>query len=394
MNPNQNLNKGVTQSDNFVGSRAYTFVDSYIYMKNKNYNALYEKNKEILLIENDAIKFSSPKLLYNAFFEQMRILDSVVARMRDFSFRIKDDVLANINLIMPDDDMILDFEDAIDKIALIPRFKYVKYHIKPIKYTDMAVFFNMFKNEIKEFCEMKDTTSNINKPLLHGKATQYLTTVAVKYTNYNDSMIEMEEIKIMTINKLVDILTFFQRKAQLKQTITEDFKTYQFYLKQYKVLYNMTILLKPTVENDEIIISLGGARYKLTFNDYLVLYKHFSAMTKYLLDIVNYYNSKFFNKLYAIQSNIEVYRSIMRDVIEYSQNVDVDTVTESTNSFNDIYGLINGNDAAADFLMDDVNDYEQFLDDENENPDNDNIEKDSMLSSDDIKYAKQEEEYI
>ena len=26
-------------------SRAYTFIDSYIYMRNNKYNALYEKNK-------------------------------------------------------------------------------------------------------------------------------------------------------------------------------------------------------------------------------------------------------------------------------------------------------------------------------------------------------------
>lgn len=380
MASNQNLSKGMTQSDNFVGSRAYTFVDSYIYMKNKNYNALYEKNKEILMLENDAIKYGSPKILYNAFFEQMRILDSVVARMKDFSLRIKGDVISNINLIMPDNDLILEFEESIDKVALLPKFKYVKYNIKSTKYADMAMFFNMFRNEIKEFCEIKDESAAISKSLLHGIATKFLTNVAMKYTNYNDSVLELEEIKIVTLQKLINILNFFQKKSQIKQTISEDFKTYDYYLRQYKVLYEITILLEPIIEGNDIIIEVQGKKYKLTFNDYLVLYKHFSAIAKYLLDIVNYYNSKFFNKLYAIQSNIEVYRNIMRDVVNYAKNEEIDIISETTNSFNDMYDMINGNDAAAEFLMDDVNDYEDTIDDENEQPDN--IESDTIISND------------
>lgn len=379
MASNQNLSKGMTQSDNFVGSRAYTFVDSYIYMKNKNYNALYEKNKEILMLENDAIKYGSPKILYNAFFEQMRILDSVVARMRDFSIRIKGDVISNINLIMPDNDLILEFEESIDKIALLPKFKYVKYNIRSTKYADMAMFFNMFRNEIKEFCEIKDQSAAVSKPLLHGIATKFLTNVAMKYTNYNDSVLELEEIKIVTLQKLINILNFFQKKSQIKQIISEDFKTYDYYLRQYKVLYNITVLLEPVIEGNDIIIEVQGKKYKLTFNDYLVLYKHFSAIAKYLLDIVNYYNSKFFNKLYAIQSNIEVYRNIMRDVVNYAKNEDIDIISETTNSFNDLYGLINGNTAAAEFLMDDVNDYADVIDDEDEQPDN--IEPDNVISN-------------
>ena len=367
MSSNMNLTKGSTSTNNFVGSRAHTFIDSYIYMKNRNYNALYEKNKEILLLENDAIKYNSPKILYNAFFEQMKILYTVVYRMRDFSTRIKNDVMQNINLIMPNNTTILEFQYAIDKISLLPKFKYVKYNITPTKYANMTLFFNIFKNEIKEFCEVKDETANLSKPIIHSIATDFLINVTAEYTSFNDTMLEMEEIRIITIQKLINILNFFQRKSEIKHTISEDFKTYDYYLKQYKVLYDMTLLLKPTIEENNIIIDLGGKKYKLSFNDYLVLYKHFSAITKYLLDIVNYYNSKFFNKLYAIQSNIEVYRSIMVDVINYSKNEDVDTITETTNSFNDIYGMINGNDAAAEFLMDDVNDYEEMVDDENEN---------------------------
>lgn len=382
MNPNQNLNKGVTQTSNFVGSRAYTFIDSYIYMKNRSYNALYEKNKEILLMENEAIRYNSPKILYNAFFEQMRILDSVAMRMREFSFKIKDDVVNNINLIMPDNELIKDYDAALNKVTLIPKFKYVKYNISAIKYIDMVIFFNMFKNEIKEFCEIKDGNSNISKLLLHGRATKFLTNVIEGYTNFNDTLLEMEEIKIANLPRLINILTFFQRKNQLKEIINEDFKIYQFYLKQYRILYNMTLLLEPVIVGNDIQINLGGAKYKVTFNDYLVIYKHFSAMSKYLLDVLNQYNSKFFNKLYAIQSNIEVYRSIMNDVISYAKNDNIDTITETTNSFNDLYGMINGSDAASELLMDDVNDYEQVLDDENEQPDE--IVVDSINSENEV----------
>ena len=45
----------------------------------------------------------------------MRILDSVVVRMRESSLRIKDDVLNTINLIMPSTSDIQRFEDALDK---------------------------------------------------------------------------------------------------------------------------------------------------------------------------------------------------------------------------------------------------------------------------------------
>lgn len=375
MIPNQKLHGGAITSPNFAGSRAYTFVDSYIYMKNRNYNALYEKNKEILLMENEAIKTNSIKILYDAFFEQMRILDTVVARMREFALKIKDDVISNVNIIMPDTETMLNFEQAISKIALLPKFKYVKYNIKPTEYADMSIFFNFFKNEIKEYCEIKDETSSISRPLLHSKATKFLTKLAIKYTNYSDSLLELEEIKIMTIQGLTNISNYFQKKYELKQMIVDDFKTYDYYLKQYKVLYNMTMLLKPDIFGNDAELNINGAKYRLSFNDYLVLYKHFSAMTKYLLDIVNYYNSKFFNKIYGIQSNIEVYRSIMIDVIDYSKNKDVESFNEATNSFNDLYGIINGNDAATELLMDDVNDYEQVLDDEND------IKNDEIITS-------------
>lgn len=371
MPSNQNLNKGSTENKTFVGSRAYTFIDSYIYMKNKSYNALYEKNKDILLMENEAIKTNSPKILYNAFFEQMRILDSVVARIRDFLLIIKNDVMNNINLIMPDEDLIAEYDAALDKVTLLPRFKYVKYNIVNTKYMNMTVFFNLFKNEIEEFCKIKDATSNFNHPLLHSKATNFLIDNKTEYLDQDESILEMEEIKIVTLSKLTAILRFFQKKSVIKQLVKQDFKMFHFYLRQYKALYDMTLSLKPTIVGNDIQIDLSGTKYKLSFNDYLVLYKHFSMMSKYMLDIVNEYNTRFFNKIYALQSNIEVYRSIMIDVIDYANNKDVDTVNETTNSFNDIYGLVNGNDAAEELLMDDASDDEE-----------DKIQADEIIYSD------------
>lgn len=371
MPSNQNLNKGSTENKTFVGSRAYTFIDSYIYMKNKSYNALYEKNKDILLMENEAIKTNSPKILYNAFFEQMRILDSVVARIRDFLLIIKNDVMNNINLIMPDEDLIAEYDAALDKVTLLPRFKYVKYNIVNTKYMNMTVFFNLFKNEIEEFCKIKDATSNFNHPLLHSKATNFLIDNKTEYLDQDESILEMEEIKIVTLSKLTAILRFFQKKSVIKQLVKQDFKMFHFYLRQYKALYDMTLSLKPTIVGNDIQIDLSGTKYKLSFNDYLVLYKHFSMMSKYMLDIVNEYNTRFFNKIYALQSNIEVYRSIMIDVIDYANNKDVDTVNETTNSFNDIYGLVNGNDATEELLMDDASDDEE-----------DKIQADEIIYSD------------
>ena len=356
--PNKDLNKGVTNNDNFIGSRAYTFLDSYVYMKNRSYNALYEKNKEILKIENDAIQTNSPKILYNAFIEQMRILDSVIVRIRDFTVRIRDDVEQSIDKLMPSTIELDNFQNSLDKITLMPRFKYVKYKITPIKYTNVIQFYNLYKNEIKEFCEIKDSISNLEKPLLHGRATEYLINTAMTYTNYSDSLLEMEEIKIMSKEKLIKILSFFQKKGELKMIIGQDFKTFQFYLKQYHILSKMTECIKPTITPDnQICINVDGSKYILSFNDYLVLYKHFSAMTKYMLDIINYYNSKFFNKIYAIQSNIELYRSIMRDVVDYANNKDAEIINESV--YNDLYGMINGNTQADELLIDDTSDSEE-----------------------------------
>ena len=47
-------------------SRAYTFLDSYIYMRNGKYNALYQKNKEILSMEKEAIEKENAEALYAA----------------------------------------------------------------------------------------------------------------------------------------------------------------------------------------------------------------------------------------------------------------------------------------------------------------------------------------
>ena len=64
MLPNISIKPNVSSSNSIIGSRAYTFLDSYVYMKNQRYNAFYEKQKEILAIENDAISIKSANSLY------------------------------------------------------------------------------------------------------------------------------------------------------------------------------------------------------------------------------------------------------------------------------------------------------------------------------------------
>ena len=113
MLPNVSVKPNVSTTNSIIGSRAYTFLDSYVYMKNQRYNALYEKNKEVLAIENNAISIKSANVLYNAFMEEARILDSIIIRIRNFSLRIKSDVLENINILMPSTNAINEFLDVI-----------------------------------------------------------------------------------------------------------------------------------------------------------------------------------------------------------------------------------------------------------------------------------------
>lgn len=350
-------------ADSISGSRAYTFIDSYLYMRNSRYNALYEKNKEILSIENLAVKNKSPEYLYDAFVEQVRILDSVVARIRNFTFRIKEDVLQNIRQILPSSSKISEFEDAISKATNIPAFKYIRYNIQPIEYSSMSTFYSMFNQELSQLTRTGEHL-NRTEPVRNSRATNYLLNVE-GYNSYKDGLLTMEEIKVMTSSRLISILNFYKRKSRLISTVTKDFKVFQFYLREYRTLDNILDKMKPTVTKNGII--LDGEL--ISFNDYFVIYKHFSSMMKYLLDVVSYYDSRFFNKIYALQSNIEAYNSIMDYVISYAKSQKDGTEPPSKEALTEAcwdgfmnsdvinaHNLINGNSQAQMLLWDDTSD--------------------------------------
>lgn len=296
---------------NGIVSRSSTFIDSYIYMRNTRYNAMYEKNKEILAIENDAIKSRNAKYLYNAFLEQYRILDTVVTRIRNFTFTVKQDVLNNIEEIFPSSDTIDEYKAAVDRATNIPAFKYIQYNIKPIKYKSMQSFAGMFNLELNE---LLDPLRNRNDILANSAATDYLQDILTNYNNYEDGLLKLEEMKVMTSGKLMSVYNFFIKRFRIKHIINSDFKTFQFYLRQYNTFDSMVDKLNPETLNNGMVKVNGKI---ISFNDYVVVYKHFSSMMKYILNIVSYYDSQFFNKIYAIQSNISTYKSIMNYVIDY-----------------------------------------------------------------------------
>ena len=331
MLPNVSIKPNISTSQSIIGSRAYTFLDSYVYMKNQRYNAFYEKNKQILAIENNAISIKSANVLYNAFMEEARMLDSIVIRIRNFALRIKPDVIENINILVPDYETISLFDNAISTNQDIPRMKYIHYDIKPIVYENMASFINLYRMEINTFTSIKTQTANKGNPFIKDKAAKYLINTAMQHANSATELLEMESIKIMNLSKLKSISEFFKHKNKFISTITRDFKTFQFYLRQYSGLREITSLMKPTeMSNGNVLVN--GSSKPITFNDYFVLYKHFNSMIRYMINIISYHEQQFFNKIYALQSNIENYISIMNDVIEFNENNkpnENDSLTES-----------------------------------------------------------------
>ena len=327
MLPNVSVKPNKTTSNSIIGSRAYTFLDSYVYMKNQRYNALYEKNKEVLAIENNAISIKSANVLYNAFMEEARILDSIIIRIRNFSLRIKSDVIENINILIPSTNAINEFDNIISTVPHIPKFKYIHYDIKPIQYENMASFINLYRAEIASFTAMNTQTALKDNPFFRDKATQYLITTAIEHANVYKELLEMEKIKVMNEGKLKAISKFFKRKNQYISTITRDFKTFQFYLRQYSGLREITSLMKPTeLRNGDVLIA--GSSKAITFNDYFVLYKHFSSMIRYMINIISYHEQQFFNKIYGLQSNIESYSLILNEVLDYGKEYEEKKTTE------------------------------------------------------------------
>lgn len=351
-----------------ITNRSQTFMDSYIYARNSRYNATYEKNKEILVSEHNAIGDKSAEQLYDAFLEQYRILNTLVVKIRNFAFTIRQDVLSNIRQILPSTAQVQEFENAIDDYGFeIGKFKYIKYEINSIEYIGMNAFCNLFNNELDQLLAKRHGEQS-DSVVANQRATKYLINTANTFDGYNDGLLAMEKISLMTKSGLIRVANFYNRRSQIINSIQKDFKTFQFYLRGYGNFYKLTEKLKPT--------SLANGNVKvndkeITFMDYFVIYKHFSSLIKDLVNIVNFYENQFYNKLYAIQSNIEVYNAVLDYVITYARSKKRNSVGPSKEALTeawwdgymnsdtiDAHNLINGNSQAQELLWDDTSDNE------------------------------------
>ena len=247
-------------------------------------------------------------------------------------FKYTDFFIENINILVPSMNAINDFDNVISTTPNIPRYKYIHYKISPIEYENMASFINLYKAEINGFTAINTQSVNKDNPFIRDKATQYLIQTAREKSNVNKEMLEMEEIKILNQGRLKNISNFFRHKSQFISTINKDFKTFQFYLRQYSGLREITSLMKPTeLRNGDVLLS--GSNRSISFNDYFVLYKHFHAMIKYMISIISYHEQQFFNKIYGLQSNIESYANIVNEVLDYAEKIDREK--EDTDSLNE-----------------------------------------------------------
>lgn len=356
-NDKMNPIKPIINSD-LSQSRAYTFIDSYIYMRNNKYNALYEKNKNILKIEAEAIREQSAAMLYNAFIEQTRILDSTIARIRSFALNIRNDVMNSVRSELPDLQELNKFNEYLKDNS--PAVKYIIYKIEPIEYNDMRVFFAKARKELMNLIDINTETSNVERPLVHSEASDFLTK-AMSYANYNHGLLTSENIVIMKLTNLVNLTKSFVKGDLMVNKIQKYFAMFDMYLKSYVMLQDLVDMLKPTQINDRII--LKEVRQKsISFNDYLVIYKHFVNMVKYMLDIISFYDSKFFNKIYAIQSNIEMYNSLLISVANSINENATDGILNS--DVIDAHKLINGTYQAQLMLYDSANEPKEYLPDD------------------------------
>ena len=359
--PNLKLTPNNVSTSSDIMGKSSTFLDSYIYAKNSRYNALYEKNKEILQIENYGITMKKAEYLYDAFMEHVRVLDTVVTRMRNFSFKIKSDVISNLYSIIPDNDDLIKFEDAISSTPDIPNFKYIHYDIQSINYANMTILESMFTQELKGLSTSSEKVAGGSDSMQINRSTKFLTDIMKNYKTTYDGLLDMEELKVMTSSRRNTILNFYKRKGKIISSVNKDFKTYHFFLRQFSSISKMSEKLEPQTLDDGKVLVNGS---KILFTDYVVIYKHFSTMMKYILDIVSLYDNLFYNKIYALQSNIEVYNSIIKYSIEfYNAKKSGDQLNESTlieawwdgylNSGDiDAHNMINGNSAAQELLWD------------------------------------------
>lgn len=367
-----NLIKLSADKESLISSRAYTFMDQYMYARNSRHNVIYDKNKTILEKEHNAIVNKSAFMLYDSFAEQIGVLDTIMVRIRNFTFTIKTDLISNIKQIMPSASQLNDYKNNVHKLNSDFKFKYLKYNISKIKYIDIYGFMNLFKIEINDFLD--NNGKNVNEPIKFDKATKYIKDIEASLNPINNLM-DMEEIKIMHIGELTKVTSFFDRKEEIFNIINIDFKSYQLFLRGYRLLQKILDYLRPVELNDGNIALSEAGNKPISFNDYIVIYKHFSAMAKYLIDILNLYDNTFFNKIYAIQSNIEMYANIVRyvnDTVEFDNaknNIDLNSQNEEGYGEFDIPSLINGNSQGKQFLLDDTSDNDDIDKLEDELPD-------------------------
>ena len=353
-NDKMNPIKPIINSD-LSQSRAYTFIDSYIYMRNNKYNALYEKNKNILKIEAEAIREQSASMLYNAFIEQTRILDSTIARIRSFALNIRNDVINSIRAELPDLKELDKFNEYLKDNS--PAIMYTIYKIEPIEYNDMRVFFAKARKELINLIDINTETSNVERPLIHSEASDFLIK-AMSYADYNHGLLTSENIVVMKLSNLVNLTKGFVKGEFMLNKIQKYFTMFDMYLKSYVMLQDLVDMLKPTQIGDRII--LKDVRQKsISFTDYLVIYKHFVNMVKYMLDIISFYDSKFFNKIYAIQSNIEMYNSLLVSIANAINENATDGILNS--DVIDAHKLINGTYQAQLMLYDSANEPKEYL---------------------------------
>lgn len=315
--------KPINRTNSIAGSRSYTFLNSYIYRKNQRYNALYERNKDVLRMENDAIQSKSANLLFDAYKQQVETLDSLVIRIRNYSMLIKPDVMRNIQLLFPTKKETEKFDYAIATYSRFPKMRIIHYDVKPLTYPNMATFMNLYKREIDKYVQVDMESQTTSVPKIYDYTANFLIKESQKQKKSTMELLEMEDIRIIRAHNLPNISVFFKRLNRIQSSINVSFKAFQFYLRQYKKLNEFVQLMKPRqLLNGNVII--GDAKKAISFNDYFILYKHFTSMIKYMIDIVAYNEAQFFNKIYALQANIESYKSVMDKVNDGIDDDEVD----------------------------------------------------------------------
>ena len=193
----QSINPSISTSSDIRDSRAYTFMDSYIYMRNRSYNALYDVNKKILTIEREGIEKESVNILYYAAISQTQALATVIARVRDFSIVIREDVVSNIMQLIPSDSTIKEFDEAVRCVGW-EKEKFLHYTVKPIDYPNVATFYNYFKDELESFTNINN---KLNNTLYRGNRSN---NCKYTYIPMDDNGINIKELNLYELRKNIN----------------------------------------------------------------------------------------------------------------------------------------------------------------------------------------------